>query len=49
MTVVLGVYGSAGSRSAIRLASQEAHYRAAPLIALIAYPRPAGLIKRGAA
>jgi len=46
MTVLVGVYGSADSRAAIRLAAQEALYRNAPLIALTAYPCPAGLVSR---
>jgi nucleotide-binding universal stress UspA family protein len=37
MTVVVGVDGSAGSRAAIRLAAQEARYRTAPLLAVMAY------------
>jgi nucleotide-binding universal stress UspA family protein len=37
MTVVVGVDGSAGSHAAIRLAAQEARYRAAPLLAVMAY------------
>lgn len=36
-TVVVGVHGSAGSRSTIKIAAQEARYRAAPLIAVMAY------------
>jgi nucleotide-binding universal stress UspA family protein len=36
-TVVVGVEGSVGSRKAIRLAAQEARYRHAPLIAVMAY------------
>ena len=37
MTVVVGVDGSAGSQGAIRLAAQEARYRGAPLLAVMAY------------
>jgi|SRR5215467_7058739 len=37
MTVVVGIDGSAGSRAAIRLAAQEARYRTAPLMAVMAY------------
>jgi nucleotide-binding universal stress UspA family protein len=37
MTVVVGVDGSAGSQAAIRLAAQEARYRTAPLMAVMAY------------
>jgi nucleotide-binding universal stress UspA family protein len=37
MTVVVGVDGSAGSWAAIHLAAQEARYRAAPLVAVMAY------------
>ena len=37
MTVVVGVDGSAGARAAIRLAAQEARYRTAPLMAVMAY------------
>jgi len=37
MTVVVGVDGSAGSYAAIRLAAQEARYRAVPLLAVMAY------------
>jgi nucleotide-binding universal stress UspA family protein len=37
MTVVVGVDGSARGHAAIRLAAQEARYRAAPLIAVMAY------------
>jgi nucleotide-binding universal stress UspA family protein len=36
-TVVVGVQGGAGSSSAIKAAAQEAQYRAAPLIAVMAY------------
>jgi nucleotide-binding universal stress UspA family protein len=39
MSVVVGVDGSAGSRTAIRLAAQEARYRQAQLIAVMAYGR----------
>jgi nucleotide-binding universal stress UspA family protein len=44
MTVVVGVDGSAGSQAAIRLAETEARYRAAPLLAVMAYSgeRPLG-------
>jgi nucleotide-binding universal stress UspA family protein len=37
MTVVVGVDGSAGSWAAISLAAQEARYRGAPLLAVMAY------------
>jgi nucleotide-binding universal stress UspA family protein len=37
MTVVVGIDGSAGSRAAIRLAAQEARYRTATLMAVMAY------------
>jgi nucleotide-binding universal stress UspA family protein len=37
MTVVVGVDGSAGSQAAIRLAAQEARYRTASLLAVMAY------------
>jgi nucleotide-binding universal stress UspA family protein len=37
MTVVVGIDGSAGSRAAIQLAAQEARYRTAPLMAVMAY------------
>jgi nucleotide-binding universal stress UspA family protein len=37
MTVVVGVDGSAGSHAALRLAAQEARYRMAPLMAVMAY------------
>lgn len=37
MTVVVGIDGSAGSQAAIRLAAQEARYRTAPLMAVMAY------------
>jgi nucleotide-binding universal stress UspA family protein len=37
MTVVVGVDGSAGSQAAIRLAAQEARYRGASLLAVMAY------------
>jgi nucleotide-binding universal stress UspA family protein len=37
VTVVVGVDGSGGSRAAIRLAAQEARYRSAPLVAVMAY------------
>jgi len=36
-TVVVGVEGPAGSRAAIRLAAEEAYYRGAELIAVMAY------------
>jgi nucleotide-binding universal stress UspA family protein len=39
MSVVVGVDGSAGSQTAIRLAAQEAGYRQAALIAVMAYGR----------
>ncbi len=39
MSVVVGVDGSAGCRTAIRLAAQEARYRRAELIAVMAYGR----------
>jgi nucleotide-binding universal stress UspA family protein len=39
MSVVVGVDGSAGSRTAIQLAAQEARYRQAQLIAVMAYGR----------
>jgi len=44
MTVVVGVDGSAGTQAAIRLAAQEARYRSAPLLAVMAYSgeRPLG-------
>jgi nucleotide-binding universal stress UspA family protein len=37
MTVVVGVDGSARGRAAIRLAAQEAGYRSASLVAVMAY------------
>ena len=37
MSVVVGVDGTAASRAAIRIAAQEARYRQAPLIAVMAY------------
>lgn len=37
MTVMVCVDGSAGSHAAIRLAAQEARYREAPLMAMMAY------------
>ena len=37
MSVVVGVDGTAASRSAIRVAAQEARYRQAPLIAVMTY------------
>jgi nucleotide-binding universal stress UspA family protein len=36
-TVVVGVEGGSGSRTAIKMAAQEARYRDAPLIAVMAY------------
>jgi nucleotide-binding universal stress UspA family protein len=42
MTVVVGVDNSAASRLALRLASQEAHWRKQPLIAVTAYDPPLG-------
>jgi nucleotide-binding universal stress UspA family protein len=39
MSVVVGVDGSAASRKAIRLAAQEARYRQAQLVAVMAYGR----------
>jgi nucleotide-binding universal stress UspA family protein len=42
MTVLVGVSGSADSRDAIQLAFQEATYRDADLVALIAYPSERG-------
>jgi nucleotide-binding universal stress UspA family protein len=39
MSVVVGVDGTAGSRTAIRLAAQEARYRQARLIAIMTYGR----------
>jgi nucleotide-binding universal stress UspA family protein len=42
MTVLVGVKRSADSRAAIRLAAQEARYRDAPLIAIMAYPAERG-------
>jgi nucleotide-binding universal stress UspA family protein len=42
MTVVVGVKRSSGSRSAIRLAAQEALYRDTTLIAVMAYPAERG-------
>jgi nucleotide-binding universal stress UspA family protein len=36
-TVIVGVHGGRGSRSTIKIAAQEARYRAAPLIAVMAY------------
>jgi nucleotide-binding universal stress UspA family protein len=36
-TVVVGVEGGGGSRSAIKMAAQEARFRDAPLIAVMAY------------
>jgi nucleotide-binding universal stress UspA family protein len=37
MSVVVGVDGTAASRAAIRIAAEEAGYRHAPLIAVMAY------------
>lgn len=37
MSVVVGVEGTEASRAAIRIAAQEARYRQAPLIAVMAY------------
>jgi nucleotide-binding universal stress UspA family protein len=37
MSVVVGVDGTAACRAAIRIAAQEARYRQAPLIAVMAY------------
>jgi len=37
MSVVVGVDGTAASRAAFRIAAQEARYRQAPLIAVMAY------------
>jgi nucleotide-binding universal stress UspA family protein len=42
MTVVVGVDGSPPSRSALRLAAQEARCRQVPLIAVSAYEPPLG-------
>jgi nucleotide-binding universal stress UspA family protein len=42
MTVLVGVKRSSDSRAAIRLAAQEARYRDAILIALMAYPAGRG-------
>jgi nucleotide-binding universal stress UspA family protein len=39
MSVVVGVDGPAGSRTAIRLAAREARYRQAALIAVMSYGR----------
>lgn len=52
MTVLVGVKRSPDSRAAIRLAAQEALYRNAPLIAIMAYPAERGwppAVKPGAA
>jgi nucleotide-binding universal stress UspA family protein len=52
MTVLVGVKRSADSRAAIRLAAQEARYRDATLIAIMAYPAERGwspAVKPGAA
>ena len=43
MTVVVGVDGSPPSRTALRLAAQEAHWRQEPLVAVSAYEPPFGL------
>ena len=42
MTVLVGVKRSVDSRAAIRLAAQEAGYRATTLIAVMAYPAERG-------
>ena len=42
MTVVVGVDGSPPSRTALRLAAQEARCRQVPLIAVSAYEPPLG-------
>ncbi|HEY1914172.1 MAG TPA: universal stress protein [Streptosporangiaceae bacterium] len=42
MTIVVGVDNSAVSKAALRLAAQEARWRQAPLIAVIAYESPIG-------
>lgn len=42
MTVLVGVKRSPDSAAAIRLAAQEARYRSAPLIAVMAYPAERG-------
>ena len=42
MTVVVGVDGSRPSRTALRLAAQEARCRQVPLIAVSAYEPPLG-------
>jgi len=42
MTVLVGVKRSADSRTAIRLAAQEARYRDTTLIAVMAYPAERG-------
>ena len=42
MTVLVGVRRSADSRTAIRLAAQEARYRDTTLIAVMAYPAERG-------
>ncbi len=44
MSVVVGVDGSAGSQTAIRLAAQEAGYRKAALIAVMVYGRERGVL-----
>ncbi len=43
MTVVVGVDGSPRSRTALRLAAQEAHWRHVPLVAVSAYEPPLGM------
>ena len=42
MTILVGINRSDDSRAAIRLAAQEARYRNAPLIAIMAYPAERG-------
>ena len=46
MTVVVGVDGSPPSRTALRLAAQEARCRQVPLIAVSAYEPPLGKGRR---